>query len=1015
MRGKRLSCWAAVAAWSVVGIGAAPAAVKPDIREAREVPDPEGPPIAVLEPSGQTATVAGGCDQIGDFIQLFAGIDRFRGNAYRVTRNSTLLSFEIELQFTGTVCFNFSVHRSPAGQQFPDYERVLPDAERCLDGTGAPAWYASDTLTDPNTSELGLELEAGFDYVIGAAWGAESVTYGRDRLTYPRPFSQGSVLGLVAENIPPPLPDVVSNVAVFGSGGHAMRLCFAGACCGRGPTGCEEINLGECIGIGEEATAPGVSCDEVRAEGCPLPHYACCTGPNECGGDFNRFSCEAKGGVSHTGLVCADEAIDPCAPRGRCCLPDGLCVPDVTEARCALLRGNYGGDGVTCAAAPCAGACCRAGQPCRFEVSRSVCESSGGGVFAGPGISCSPDDPCVPKGACCTGTGCQVVTQPDCAAAGGNYRGDETDCNTIVPQCGRGACCVSGAGCVDSSGAGVTQTLCSGTLGGTFKGDGSLCNTISPRCPGVCCWEICSDSVTPEDCASLPGRFAGYSGFCPFFADDPDPCGGTPPTTGACCLSDGGCTVTTLQLCVQSLKGSYKGTNTSCSTAGICPVLPVVGACCVDSPSSCTGGVTEAECTGRWKQAAVCDATICLRSGACCDRTNPVPSCTDVREDACTGLDQTFTADTTCDRLFPPCAPLGACCDINDFQCLDDVIEGACLGTGRTWDPGGTCNLFDPPCDPPVGACCKIVGPASECTDKDRKACETSGGVYRGDGTVCSAGACGACCQTTGLCEDNVFVDNAAHADACPAPRAFYTHSVCATACVAGGSCCLSEAPLCSDLFEEDCAVARGTFGGSGTDCRPNPCLSIVTSTPPDCGVDARQPVTLGGSVVVGSRSLDITFDGPAGGMRPLDFTVDIFPGFSLPPTITNVIAGPDADTVTLLFDTRIATREWTCVTHDSSGTRTCVGLLPADVNGNLNTALRDPADSPEANIPDLRALADCIAGAASCGLWSCDIDRSGTCTAADLLLEVDLLNGAGALGNWADRTMDPCPVLPTP
>src|SRR6185436_11118026 len=62
---------------------------------------------------------------------------------------------------------------------------------------------------------------------------------------------------------------------------------------------------------------------------------------------------------------------------------------------------------------------------------------------------------CGPTGACCMSTGCQVLPQSVCTAAGGTYNGDGSHCSSCPPV---GACCTA-SGCSV-----LTQAAC--TAGG---------------------------------------------------------------------------------------------------------------------------------------------------------------------------------------------------------------------------------------------------------------------------------------------------------------------------------------------------------------------------------------------------------------------------------------------------------------------------------------------------------------------------------------------------------------------
>jgi hypothetical protein len=43
--------------------------------------------------------------------------------------------------------------------------------------------------------------------------------------------------------------------------------------------------------------------------------------------------------------------------------------------------------------------------------------------------------------------------------------------------------------------------------------------------------------------------------------------------------------------------------------------------------------------------------------------------------------------------------------------------------------------------------------------------------------------------------------------------------------------------------------------------------------------------------------------------------------------------------------------------------------------------------------------------------LWSCDVNRSGACNAADILALIDTLNGTGALTVWNNTALPSCTV----
>jgi hypothetical protein len=76
---------------------------------------------------------------------------------------------------------------------------------------------------------------------------------------------------------------------------------------------------------------------------------------------------------------------------------------------------------------------------------------------------------CGPSGACCTTSGCQILSSELCSAVGGVYNGDGTPCS-ICPAIG--ACC-SDAGCTI-----MTQAACASS-NGRYQGDTTTCPTAN--------------------------------------------------------------------------------------------------------------------------------------------------------------------------------------------------------------------------------------------------------------------------------------------------------------------------------------------------------------------------------------------------------------------------------------------------------------------------------------------------------------------------------------------------------
>jgi subtilisin-like proprotein convertase family protein len=213
-----------------------------------------------------------------------------------------------------------------------------------------------------------------------------------------------------------------------------------------------------------------------------------------------------------------------------------------------------------------------------------------------------------PTGQCCTGDGCLLLTQADCAAQGGTYGGDNTACG--------GCSCVTGitndhmAEAIELSNGSVEQgTTCGATID---TGEAILCNGQTISAPGV--WYSCVgtgntmqatlcggpvyDSRMSVFCVSngltcvggnddfcsvlsqvnfctqegatyyiLVHGFGGATGsFQISLTDDSVPCSGGVSCipTGACCLPSG-CEILTADQCT-GRGGSYSGDGTNCGT-----------------------------------------------------------------------------------------------------------------------------------------------------------------------------------------------------------------------------------------------------------------------------------------------------------------------------------------------------------------------------------------------------------------------------------------------------------------
>lgn len=150
------------------------------------------------------------------------------------------------------------------------------------------------------------------------------------------------------------------------------------------------------------------------------------------------------------------------------------------------------------------------------------------------------------------------------------------------------------------------------------------------------------------------------------------------PTTGACCVAGGTCSITDAAGC----SGSYQGVGTLC-LPNPCP-QPNTGACCaagscfVTSAAGC-GGTYQGDNTS-------CSPNPCPQvTGACCTSG----SCAQATLSACVGAGGTYQGNgTSC--LPNPCPqPSGVCC--RGATCATAASAGACTGTFSQFR-AGTCN-----------------------------------------------------------------------------------------------------------------------------------------------------------------------------------------------------------------------------------------------------------------------------------------------------------------------------------
>jgi hypothetical protein len=286
------------------------------------------------------------------------------------------------------------------------------------------------------------------------------------------------------------------------------------------------------------------------------------------------------------------------------------------------------------------------------------------------------------------------------------------------------------------------------------------------------------------------------------------------PPTGACCLPDGTCEISTQDDCARD-GGLYQGDDTVC-TPELCPEIK--GACCFadgtcavleEDECAAAGGIYQGDGT-------TCQPELCPPpQGACC---LPNGDCVQATQDECNAQGGAYQGNNTmcapglCPEIKGACCfPNGSCAAVTEEECA--AGGGAYQGDNTVCTPGL--------CPPPSGACCLPSGMCIIATQDD---CMAQGGLYQGNNTMCAPGLCqppdGACCFENGTCLVLTEKECAMEGGIFQGPG-----TVCMpTTCPHPGACCFPDGSCQGGLQEQDCIDAGGIFQGEDTDCDPNPC-----------------------------------------------------------------------------------------------------------------------------------------------------------------------------------------------
>jgi len=481
-----------------------------------------------------------------------------------------------------------------------------------------------------------------------------------------------------------------------------------------------------------------------------------------------------------------------------------------------------------------AGACCHpCDGTCTPNLTASQCAAIGG-IYQGDLSDCSPN-PCIARGACCDpcdGTCVENQTVAQCSASGGIYQGNCSDCSPN-PCIKRGACCDPCDGTCQEN---VTPADCV-AQGGTYQGDCSDCSPNPCVGRGACCDPCdgtCVENQTAAQCSASGGIYQGNCSDC-----SPNPC----IKRGACCdPCDGTCQENVTPADCAAQGGTYQGDCSDCSPN------PCVGrgACCDPCDGTCVENQTAAQCSasgGIYQgNCTDCSPNPCIKRGACCDPCDG--TCVENQTPAqCSASGGIYQGDCT-DCSPNPCIKRGACCDPCDGTCQDNVTPADCLASGGIYK--GDCTTCATVTCPPVGACCLQNG---QCIEVEQADCVNQGGTFEGTCTECDDVRCeGACCYCDGTCQDGLTIDECETGgidggvwqgldttcgpDTCPPARA----------------CCLPNGE-CAVLIEECCVDVGGTWYPDAQTCQGIVCV-------PECRGGCNEK----GSLIIWSK-VDIRWD----------------------------------------------------------------------------------------------------------------------------------------------------------
>ncbi len=275
-------------------------------------------------------------------------------------------------------------------------------------------------------------------------------------------------------------------------------------------------------------------------------------------------------------------------------------------------------------------------------------------------------------------------------------------------------------------------------------------------------------------------------------------------------------------------------------------------------------------------------------------------------------------------------------------------------------------------------------------------------GGTEGNGQTCEVG--GVPCPGGGNCQDVTPETTMVVYEGCDCPVDVFNEIDCSTFVTSIG--CFLGSSSTFDVVKDTCYKVRlgGRLGGTPVgDLEINllgcPSGTVTFLDPPNGVVDAGQPHEPDDpSTPQGIQS--VTISGPAELSRFVNNPNFVRSCWTLCDSDTSVEVSNEISSITdngnLTFSLNLlrplTPGAVTTLTHTGGDNTVSVGTFivhPGNVNGDGN-----------ATAADVTRMTECLT-TASCSVWECDADRSGSCGPADLLRAIDLLNGGDELAAW--------------